>query len=76
MHRPVLCHAMHIRSTNDDDNDDARTNEQYAQPPLQVIVRAKDGKTVKHDGIKVEFVGSIGVSLPSLSTPVFRRDGC
>lgn len=28
--------------------------------PLQVLVRVKDGKGVKHDGIKVEFVGSIG----------------
>ena len=25
-------------------------------------MRAKDGKGVKHDGIKVEFVGSIGVT--------------
>lgn len=27
---------------------------------LQAIVRVRDGKGVKHDGIKVEFVGSIG----------------
>lgn len=27
----------------------------------QVVIRAKDGKAVKHDGIKVEFVGSIGI---------------
>ena len=26
----------------------------------QVVIRAKDGKAVKHEGIKVEFVGSIG----------------
>lgn len=25
----------------------------------QIVVRAKDGKAIKHDGIKVEFVGSI-----------------
>lgn len=27
-------------------------------------MRVKDGKGVKHDGIKVEFVGSIGESRP------------
>lgn len=26
----------------------------------QAVVRVRDGKGVKHDGIKVEFVGSIG----------------
>lgn len=30
---------------------------------LQAIVRVRDGKGVKHDGIKVEFVGSIGEQL-------------
>lgn len=32
----------------------------------QVIIRVRDGKNVKHEGIKVEFVGSIGS--PSSST--------
>jgi len=26
------------------------------------VVRTRDGKVVKHDGIKVEFVGTIGPS--------------
>ena len=29
-------------------------------PPEQVSVRVRDGKKLAHDGIKVEFVGSIG----------------
>lgn len=30
----------------------------------QALVRVRDGKGVKHDGIKVEFVGSIGAGPP------------
>jgi hypothetical protein len=33
-------------------------------------VRVKDGKGVKHDGIKVEFVGSIGEFRPPRSNVV------
>ena len=32
----------------------------------QVVVRIRDGKKITHEGVKVEFVGSIGASVPSL----------
>ncbi|RYF54411.1 MAG: hypothetical protein EOO27_23795 [Comamonadaceae bacterium] len=35
------------------------------------MVRAKDGKAVKHEGIKVEFVGSIG-TIALLNDVVFQ----
>ncbi len=34
----------------------------------QSIVRVRDGKTIKHDGIKIEFIGSIGTYAQPLST--------
>jgi vacuolar protein sorting-associated protein 26 len=37
----------------------------------QVVVRVRDGKKLVHDGIKVEFVGSIGARhIPILVKPV------
>lgn len=40
----------------------------------QAIVRLRDNKVVKHDGIKVEFVGSIGVLSPSPPPLHFTHD--
>lgn len=36
----------------------------------QAVVRVRDGKGVKHEGIKVEFVGSIGTFPSHLMVPL------
>lgn len=35
---------------------------EYGLDTLQVIIRVRDGKRMTHEGIKVEFVGTIGTS--------------
>lgn len=40
---------------------------------LQIAIRVRDGKKVTHEGIKVEFVGSIGIRFP-LTLLKFTQD--
>jgi hypothetical protein len=43
--------------------------------PLQIAIRVRDGKKLTHEGIKVEFVGSIGMlSLPYAPTVGLTTD--
>ena len=43
----------------------------YRTHSAQVAIRVRDGKKLTHEGIKVEFVGSIGV-LPSVTRSPLR----
>ena len=40
----------------------------------KITVRVRDGKKLAHEGIKVEFVGSIGELLQSVYCNVWLRD--
>ena len=37
-----------------------------------VTIRPKDGKRLEHTGIKVQFIGTIGISIPRRATPHFK----